>query len=93
MNRKQLISALASRTGGTKADAERQVSALLDIISDTLQEGGKVSLSGFGTFEVRKRAERNGRNPKTGETLRIGATRAPAFRAGSPLKAALNKSR
>jgi DNA-binding protein HU-beta len=92
MNRKELIAALANKTGSTKAGADRNVIALIEIISGTLKNGGKISLSGFGIFEVRERAARTGRNPRTGETLKIKATRVPAFKAGAPLKAALNGS-
>ncbi len=90
MNRKELIEALATKTESTKADAERSVSAMIDIISDTLKKGGSLSLVGFGTFEVRKRAARTGRNPKTGEELKIKAAKVPAFKAGATLKAAVN---
>ena len=92
MNRKLLISALAGRTGTSRADAERNVLALLDIISGTLEAGGKVTLSGFGIFEVRQRAARNGRNPKTGQPLQIRATRVPAFRPGTAFKTAIDSS-
>jgi DNA-binding protein HU-beta len=90
MNRKELIAALAAKTGNTKADADRNVLALIEIISNTLEEGGKINLNGFGIFEVRDRAARTGRNPRTGETLKIKAARVPAFKAGTTLKAALN---
>lgn len=90
MNRKELIEALATKTESTKADAERSVSAMIDIISDTLKKGDSLSLVGFGTFEVRKRAARTGRNPKTGEALKIKAAKVPAFKAGATLKAAVN---
>lgn len=90
MNRKELIEALAAKTESTKADAERSVSAMIDIISGTLKKGDSLSLVGFGTFEVRKRAARTGRNPKTGEELKIKAAKVPAFKAGATLKAAVN---
>ncbi|MHB1186608.1 HU family DNA-binding protein [Thiobacillus denitrificans] len=90
MNRKELIDALAAKTESTKADAERNVGAMIDIISDTLKKGDSLSLVGFGTFEVRKRAARTGRNPKTGEALKIKAAKVPAFKAGATLKAAVN---
>lgn len=90
MNRKELIEALAAKTESTKADAERSVSAMIDIISGTLKKGDSLSLVGFGTFEVRKRAARTGRNPKTGEALKIKAAKVPAFKAGATLKAAVN---
>jgi DNA-binding protein HU-beta len=90
MNRKELIDALATKTGSSKADADRNVGALIDIITATLKKGDSVALVGFGTFEVRKRAARAGRNPATGEALKIKASKAPAFKAGAPLKAAVN---
>ncbi len=90
MNRKELIDALATKTGNSKADADRNVGALIDIITATLKKGDSVALVGFGTFEVRKRAARTGRNPATGEALKIKASKAPAFKAGAPLKAAVN---
>jgi len=90
MNRKELIEALAAKTESTKADAERNVGALIDIISGTLKKGDSLTLVGFGTFEVRKRAARTGRNPKTGEELKIKAAKVPAFKAGATLKAAVN---
>jgi DNA-binding protein HU-beta len=90
MNRKELIDALATKTGSSKAYADRNVGALIDIITATLKKGDSVALVGFGTFEVRKRAARAGRNPATGEALKIKASKAPAFKAGAPLKAAVN---
>jgi DNA-binding protein HU-beta len=90
MNRKELIDALAEKTGSTKADADRNISALIDIITSTLKKGDNVALVGFGTFEVRKRAARAGRNPKTGEALKIKAAKVPAFKAGATLKATVN---
>lgn len=93
MNRKELVDELATRTGCSKADAERALGALLEIISDTLKKGDSLSLVGFGTFEVRKRAARTGRNPKTGEELKIKASNVPAFKAGATLKAAVNSSK
>ena len=90
MNRKELIDALAAKTDSTKADAERSVAALIDIISGTLKKGDSLTLVGFGTFEVRKRAARTGRNPKTGEELKIKAAKVPAFKAGATLKAVVN---
>ncbi len=90
MNRKELIDALAAKTGSTKADAGRSLAALIEIVAATLKKGDKVALVGFGTFEVRKRAARNGRNPATGAALKIKASKAPAFKAGATLKAAVN---
>jgi DNA-binding protein HU-beta len=90
MNKNELIDGIADRTGCNKTDASRALAALTDIISDALQKGESVSLLGFGTFEVRERSERTGRNPRTGEELKIKATRVPAFKPGSALKAAVN---
>ena len=90
MNRKELVEALAAKTESTKADAERAVAGLIDIISDSLKKGDSITLVGFGTFEVRKRAARTGRNPKTGEELKIKAAKVPAFKAGATLKATVN---
>lgn len=90
MNRKELVEALAAKTESTKADAERAVAGLIDIISGTLKKGDSIALVGFGTFEVRKRAARTGRNPKTGEELKIKASKVPAFKAGATLKATVN---
>ena len=81
---------MADKTGSSKVDADRNVLALLEIISGTLKKGGKITLTGFGIFEVRERAARIGRNPRTGETLKIKAAKIPAFKAGATLKGALN---
>ena len=90
MNRKELVNALATSTGSSKADADRSIAALIDIITANLKKGDNVALVGFGTFEVRKRAARNGRNPATGEAIKIKASKRPAFKAGVTLKAAVN---
>lgn len=90
MNRKELIDVLATKTGSTKADADRNIAALIDIITATLKKGDNISLVGFGSFEVRKRAARTGRNPQTGAVLKIKAAKVPAFKAGATLKAAVN---
>jgi DNA-binding protein HU-beta len=90
MNRKELIEALAKKTEGTKADAEGNIAGLIEIITTTLKKGDNVALVGFGSFEVRKRAARVGRNPKTGAELKIKASKVPAFKAGASLKAAVN---
>jgi DNA-binding protein HU-beta len=90
VNKKELVTLMATRTGSSKADIERAVEVLIHVISDALEKGESVSLPGFGTFEVRERAARTGRNPKTGEELKIAAAKVPAFRPGSPLKAAVN---
>jgi DNA-binding protein HU-beta len=93
MNRKELIAALADKTQDTKANAHHNVSALIEIISGTLKKGGKITLTGFGIFEVRERAARIGRNPRTGESLKIKATKVPVFKAGTTLKSALNSGK
>lgn len=90
MNRKELVDALSAKTDSTKADAERNIAALIEIITSTLKKGDSISLVGFGSFEVRKRAARIGRNPKTGAELKIKASKVPAFKAGATLKAAVN---
>jgi DNA-binding protein HU-beta len=89
MNRKELVAVLASKTGSTKAEADQNVLALIEIISDTLEKGGKINLKGFGIFDVRERSARIGRTPKTGETLALKATKVPAFKPGTRLKASL----
>lgn len=90
MNKKELVDAIAAKTGASKADAERAVAALTEIISDALKNGDSLSLPGFGSFEVRDRSARTGRNPKTGEELKIAASKVPAFKPGATLKAAVN---
>lgn len=90
MNKTELIDQLASATSLSKADAGRAVDALFDvdkgIIADTLKTGAKVQITGFGTFETRRRGARTGRNPRTGETIEIPASTSPAFRPGKGLK-------
>ena len=93
MNRKELVDALASKTDCTKACADRTLAALIEVITATLKKGDKIALVGFGTFEVRKRAARIGRNPATGAELKIKASKAPAFKAGAALKAAVNSAK
>lgn len=90
MNRKELIDALANKTGSTKIVAEQNIAALIEVIGETLATGDSISLVGFGTFEVRARAARTGRNPKTGAELKIAASKTPAFKPGATLKAAVN---
>ena len=90
MNKSDLVDALADATGMTKADAGRAVDALFSpdggIIAKTLKKGGRVQITGFGTFEAKNRKARTGRNPRTGQTIRIAATKTPSFRAGKGLK-------
>lgn len=93
MNRKELIDALAEKTGSTKAEADRNITALIDIITTNLKKGDSLALVGFGTFEVRKRAARTGRNPQTGAELKIKAAKVPAFKAGKALKDAVNSGK
>ncbi len=90
MNKKELADAIAAKTDSSGAAAERAVNAVLEIISNTLKKGDSLTLPGFGTFEVRERAGRTGRNPKTGEELQISASRVAAFKPGAALKAAVN---
>jgi DNA-binding protein HU-beta len=90
MNKSELIDAIADSAGLTKADAGRALDAATDAIAKALQQGKSVSLVGFGTFTVRHRAARTGRNPRTGETIKIKASNNPAFKAGKALKDAVN---
>lgn len=84
-----LINNVAEKTGLTKKDATAAVEALFETVSETLAEGDRVQVIGFGTFEVRNRASRKGRNPQTGEEIEIPATKVPAFKAGKALKDAV----
>lgn len=86
MNKAELIGTVAERTGLSKADTNRAVDALLDSISAALSKGQQVSIAGFGTFGVKHRAARSGRNPRTGETIDIAARYVPGFKAGKALK-------
>ena len=90
MNKTQLIEAVAAANNLKKKDAEAAVNATFDAITAALAAGDKVQLVGFGTFEVKERAERTGRNPKTGETITIAAAKYPAFTAGKALKDSVN---
>ncbi|MEJ8566851.1 HU family DNA-binding protein [Elongatibacter sediminis] len=90
MNKSELIDAIADSASLTKADAGRAVDAFIGSITKALKKGQTVSLVGFGTFAVRKRAARTGRNPRTGETIKIKASKNPAFKAGKALKDAVN---
>lgn len=91
MNKTELVEAVAEKAGITKKDAEKAVNAFTAVVADSLVNGDKVQLIGFGTFEVGERAAREGRNPKTGETVQIAASRVPKFRASGALKDSLNK--
>jgi DNA-binding protein HU-beta len=90
MNKGEFISAVAESAEMTKADAERAVEALFKVVKKALKSGDSISLVGFGTFSVRKRAARTGRNPRTGDTIKIKASKVPAFKAGKGLKDAIN---
>jgi len=90
MNRKEFAEVLAEKTETSKAEADRTIGAFIEIISGALQKGDSISLVGFGSFEVRERAARIGRNPKTGAELKIKASKVPAFKAGATLKAIVN---
>jgi DNA-binding protein HU-beta len=89
MNKSDFVAAVADATELTKADAGRAVDAFIDTVTKALKKGDTVTLVGFGTFSVRKRAARQGRNPQTGETIKIKASKSPAFKAGKALKDAL----
>ena len=90
MNKKELITKLAEVMGSTKKDAEAALDAVTTVITDALAEGQDVKISGFGTFSVTERAAREGRNPMTGETIQIAASKSPKFKASSALKNAVN---
>lgn len=90
MNKSELIDAIAEKSKLTKAEADRAYKALVATVSEELAKGGQISLIGFGTFLVRERQARSGRNPKTKETIEIPASKIPAFKAGKTLKDAVN---
>lgn len=90
MSKQQLVDMIAEKAGLTKADAARALEATTDSITEALKKGEKVALVGFGTFSTSKREEREGRNPRTGETVKIAARTVVAFKAGSKLKDAVN---
>ncbi|MBA9025283.1 MULTISPECIES: HU family DNA-binding protein [Bacillaceae] len=89
MNKTELVSAVAAQAELTKEDAKKAVDALIETISTTLSKEEKIQLVGFGTFEVRDRAARTGRNPQTGEEIQIAASKVPAFKPGKELKEAV----
>ncbi len=90
MNKKELVAAIADKSGVKKSDAEKVLEAFAEAVTEELKAGGKVALVGFGTFEVAERAAREGRNPRSGETMTIPASKNPKFKAGKALKDALN---
>ena len=90
MNKTEFISAIAEKAELSKKDAEKALKAFTDVVEEELKKGEKIQLVGFGTFEVSERAAREGRNPQTGETMKIEACKAPKFKAGKSLKDAVN---
>ncbi len=90
MNKTELVAAMAEQAGISKKDAESALKAFTDVVATEMKNGGKVQLVGFGTFEVAERAAREGRNPLTGATMTIAASKAPKFKAGKALKDMLN---
>ena len=93
MNKAELVAAMAAQTELSKKDSEKALKAFIDVVTEELQKGEKVQLVGFGTFEVAKRAARDGRNPQTGKTMKIAASNAPKFKAGKALKDTINKKK
>ena len=91
MNKGELIAALAAKTELTKKDSENAINGLIDVITEALAKDDKVQLIGFGTFEAKSRPARVARNPRTGESVKIAASKAPVFKAGKALKDAVNK--
>ena len=90
MTKQELVEKMAAKSGLTKADSERALNAFQEVVSEELSKGGKVTMTGFGTFATSKRAAREGRNPRTGEPVKIAARNAVTFKAGSALKDAVN---
>jgi len=91
MNKAELITSMAEKSNLTKKDAELALKALIESVEEALENGEKVQLIGFGTFECRERAERTGRNPRTKEEIKIPASKAPVFKAGKEFKEKVNK--
>ena len=90
MNRQELVDSMASKADISKKSADAALKAFMESVQEELKKGGKVQLVGFGTFEVTKRSARTGRNPQTGATMKIAASKAPKFKAGKAFKDALN---
>ncbi len=90
MNKTELVAAVAEKSGLGRKEAEAAIKAFAEVVTDELKDGGKVQLMGFGTFEVTERAAREGRNPRTGETMPIAASKSPKFKAGKALRDAVN---
>ena len=93
MNKAELVAAVAAKTGDTKKAAEASVDAFVSAVKESLKKGEKVQLVGFGSFEVRKRAARKGRNPQTGEEIKISASKSPVFKPGKAFKDLVNKKK
>lgn len=91
MNKTELVAAMAEKSELSKKDSEKALKAFIDVVSEELQNGEKIQLVGFGTFEVVERAAREGRNPLTGDKMQIEASKAPKFKAGKALKDAVNQ--
>ena len=91
MNRTELSAAMAEKTELSKKDAEKALKAFTDVVAEELKKGEKIQLVGFGTFEVSERAAREGRNPRSGETMTIAASKSPKFKAGKALKDLVNE--
>lgn len=91
MNKAELVTAISEKTELSKKDAEKALKAFVDVVTEELTKGEKIQLVGFGTFEVSERAAREGRNPQTGETMKIAASKAPKFKAGKALKDLINQ--
>lgn len=90
MNKVELVASMAEKAELTKVEAEKALKAFIDVVTEEMKNKGKVQLVGFGTFETTERAARTGRNPQTGETIEIGASTSPKFKAGKALKDAVN---
>ncbi len=90
MNKGEMITLVAAKSGVSKKDAKEVVDAMVELVGDVLKEGDSIQIAGFGTFKVSERAARQGRNPKTGETIEIAASRSPSFKAGKALKDKVN---
>lgn len=91
MTKSQLVEAIAAKSGLTKADSSRALEAFMDVVGETLKKGDKITLTGFGSFGVSRRAAREGRNPKTGLPVKIAARNSVSFKAGSKLKETVNQ--
>lgn len=91
MKKSEMIEAIANSTGVTKSDAEKVFNATFDLFKNELSKGEKVSVAGFGVFKISERAARDGRNPQTGETIKIAASKSVSFKAGTALKEEVNK--